>query len=420
MKALFYQCHCGISGDMNLAALIDVGVPADYLREQLNRLPMADEFELLIGRDQKQGLWGTRVAVELIAGAGEASAHRHYSAIRALINATVYTPSVKAIAQQIFRGLAEAEAKIHDMALDDVHFHELGAVDSIVDIVGAAIGLDYLRTEHGVEAVLCGPVELGDGQVRCAHGLLPVPAPATAELLRDAPCQLGGVDGEATTPTGAAILQATVNEYLPTGIFTPLRIGYGVGHKDFSRPNLLRLMLGSYQAVDGAAATAPLPAADHYEIVTNIDDMSAEAFQPLLERLLAEGASDAFLTPVVMKKGRLAQMVTVLCTAPQVDLLANVLTTESSTIGVRIRPVWKRMLSRTEISVATAFGMVSVKIVTLPDGSKRWKLEHDDVQALAGTLKRPYPELRRDLEQAVAAVIQDDLKAAAGVLRSPS
>ncbi|MEM7017502.1 MAG: nickel pincer cofactor biosynthesis protein LarC [Pseudomonadota bacterium] len=409
MKALFYHCNCGISGDMNLAALIDIGVPEAFLSAELSKLSMDQEFRLVVTRAEKMGIWGTRVEVVL----GHSHDHHHHSHehehehhhhhaphrtyrdICQIIDDSPYNESIKATTHAVFKSIGEAEAKIHGKSLEDIHFHEVGATDSIVDIFGAAIALDYLN----VSTVLCAPVELGGGHVKCAHGVFPVPAPATAEILSGVPCRFGTVDGEATTPTGAAILKSTVNKFEPKHGFAPEKIGYGIGHRDFGIPNVLRVMLGDYQAT--AQQDLQLPQAPHYEIVTNIDDMSPEAFEPLLDCLFDAGASDVFLTPIIMKKSRLAQMVTVLCKADDRERLTDVLLENSSTIGVRIHPVYKQILPRSLKTITTSYGEVNVKIVNLPNGENRWKVEHDHVVRIAREQGLAYREVRAAIEQEV-------------------
>ncbi|MEJ2133295.1 MAG: LarC family nickel insertion protein, partial [Gammaproteobacteria bacterium] len=274
-RTLYYECFSGVSGDMNIGALVDVGVPGDFVRQELSRLELANEFSLSLAPDEKMGIGGTRASVVL--NESHERATRHLADIEKLIARAGYAPAVEAKACEIFRAIGVAEAKIHGVDVDAVHFHEVGATDSIVDIVAAAICLDYLD----VETVLCGTVEVGGGMVRCEHGVFPVPAPATAELLKGVPCHYGRVEEEATTPTGAAILKCTVDRFGAPGEFVANEIGYGIGYKDFDIPNVLRVSLGetpSEQAVRYESETNLL-------VECNIDDMSAEAFQPMVETL---------------------------------------------------------------------------------------------------------------------------------------
>ncbi len=394
MRALLYECASGISGDMNLAALVDLGVPEQHVLRELARLRLDDEFTVSFAKAAKQGITGTQATVT-VAGHAHAHPHRCYRDIKAMIAASPFNETVKAVTARVFAIIAEAEARIHDVEIDRVAFHEIGATDSIVDIFAAAICLDYLA----VDTVVATPVELGSGFVRCAHGILPVPAPATLEILKDVPCLTGGVAGEATTPTGAGILKATVQRFAERFAYTPERIGYGIGRRDFTIPNVLRVTLAELSE-DGR----PPYRIDrtNVEITANIDDMSPESYEPLMECLFAAGASDVFITPILMKKSRLAHMISVLAQEQKVDNLVQVLFENSTTIGVRLQSVGKRILARSYETVATRFGDVRVKIVQLPhNGARRWKVEHDDVKRLALEHGLPYLTLRREIDAAV-------------------
>jgi len=413
VKVLLYDCPSGISGDMNLGALVDLGVPREHVLSELARLRLDEEFTLTFAKAEKQGIAGTRAAVTVSARSGRADrhqgrrhaahhpdrgkvhAHRRYRDIKEIIAASPFNENVKATTGRIFAVIAEAEARIHGIEVDEVNFHEVGATDSIVDIFGAAICLDYL----GVDTVLSTAVELGSGFVRCAHGRLAVPAPATLEILKGVPCLTGGVAGEATTPTGAAILKATVRQFGQRFAITPERIGYGIGQLDFAIPNVLRVLVGEICA-DAAAPYRTDRV--NVEITVNIDDMSPESYEPLIERLFSAGASDVFVTPIMMKKSRPAHMISVLAQEQKVDSLVQVLFEESTAIGVRLHPVSKRMLSRSLVTVPTSFGEVRVKLVQLQrGGAVRWKVEHDDVKRLALKHGLPYPTLHREIDAEV-------------------
>ena len=390
-RALFYECFAGIAGDMHLGALIDIGVPTAYLKAELDKLELADEFELVVEPGKKMGITGTQATVRLREGIDRP--HRHLSTIKGILGRAGFAPKVCERAGAMFETIAVAEAKIHGTTVEAIHFHEVGATDSIVDIAGAAIGLDYLD----VDRVFCGPVELGSGMVRCEHGVMPVPAPATAEILKGAPCRYGGVDGEATTPTGAAILNCAVDQFdAPTG-FKVAKIGYGVGMKDFRVPNVLRLSLGEM--------AARIEAETNLEVQCNIDDMTPEAFQPLMDALFAKGARDVFLTPIVMKKARPGTRLSVLVDEARLDAVLDELFAGSTTIGVRLHEVAKRMLPRQERTVDTALGAVRVKVVTLPSGATRWKSEYDDVAALAARNGLDYLSAKTAVDRDVDKVL---------------
>lgn len=392
-RAIFYECFAGIAGDMHLGALVDLGVPADYLRAELARLELAGEFELVLEPGRKMGITGTRAEVRLT-DAGAPRPHRHLSTIKGILERAGYAPRIARRAVAMFEAIAVAEAKIHGTSVEAVHFHEVGATDAIVDLAGAALGLDYL----GIDAAYCAAIELGAGMVRCEHGIMPVPAPATAEILKGAPCRYGGVEGEATTPTGAAILRATVDAFEPPPAFRPEAIGYGIGHRDFRLPNVLRLTLGTVDA--------RLEAETNIEVECNIDDMVAEAFAPMTEALLAAGARDVFLTPILMKKGRPGTKVSLLVDEQRLDAALDTLFSTTTTIGARLHAVSKRMLPREERVIDTALGPVRVKIAALPGGARRWKSAHDDVARIARDAGIGYPAAKdavdRDVAQALA------------------
>jgi len=355
---------------MHLAAMVDLGVPEAWLREELAKLPVSAEFTLTLQPGAKMGIAGTRAQVST----KDTESHRHHSFIVEMIKAAGFAPGVQRRALDIFQAIAVAEGKIHDIPPEKVHFHEVGAVDSIVDIVAAALCIEHLQPD----IILSNPVEVGSGYVDCAHGRFPVPAPATQELLAGAPCTYGRVSGESTTPTGAAILAAGVDEFQPSGVFTPRKIGYGIGHKDFEVPNVLRVALGDYVATDAAQA-----ASEHFKIEANIDDMSPEGFEPLMRALFDAGAVDVYLVPIVMKKSRPAHCLVALCDSSRKDAVAAEILNRSTTIGLRVIPFDKHMLPREEISVTTQLGEVRVKRVTQPDGRQRWKSEYEDVVRLA-------------------------------------
>ena len=402
MKALYYQPSCGIAGDMHMAALVNLGVPLDYLVDMLRKLPIQDEFELSFEPISKMGISGLQADVQIT----DQHDHRHHSTIVRMITEADLPDGVTARALGIFALIAAAEGKIHDVAPDKVHFHEVGAMDSIIDIVGAAAAIEYIQPD----IVICDAVEVGGGFVNCAHGRLPVPAPATQELLMGVPCQYGSVDGEATTPTGAAIIANAVHEFVPKGVFIPQAIGYGVGRKDFAIPNVLRIALGDYQPV-----TAALPSdlsqrftdleAGHYQVEANIDDMSAEAFGPLMDALFKAGAVEAFTQPVMMKKQRPAQCVTALCSDACLTAVTDTLLNTSTSIGLRIMPFAKRVLHRQQRTITTHLGSVSVKITTQPDGRERFKVEHDDILRLAAEHQRDYLSVQQDLNDEVARTL---------------
>jgi len=346
MKLLYLDCFAGISGDMLLGALLDLGVSEDALRMELAKLKLPG-YTISTRRVVKRHISATKFEC----ACGQEQDHRSYSQIAEMIERSTLAESVKRRALSVFRRLGEAEAKIHGVPLEKIHFHEIGAVDSIVDIVGACIALEML----GVDGVQASPVPLGSGFVETAHGKFPVPAPATLELLRGVPTQTSDEPVELVTPTGAALLAEFCTRYVPIPAMTIEKIGYGAGTRNLERrPNVLRAVLGTTAtATESETVTV---------IETNIDDMNPQWFGDVMERLLAAGALDVFLTPVQMKKNRPGTLLTVLCATSDSDRLADLVLTHTTSFGVRIHEARRRMLAREIVRVPTRFGEIEVKV----------------------------------------------------------
>ncbi len=313
MRVAHFDCFSGISGDMTLGALLDAGVDADAVRQGLESLGLP--IRLQVEKVRKGGFAATQVTID----APEEHSHRHLPDVEDILGRGSLTPRQRDLALRIFRRLAEAEAAVHGMPLESVHFHEVGALDSIADIAGAAIGLDLL----GVERFTSRSVPTGSGTVKCAHGLMPVPAPGTAELLKGVPLAPSSVQAELTTPTGAAILTTVVQEWTDQPVMTVERVGHGAGRRDLAeQPNLLRLFVGT--------AAAPRPAADVesdevWMLETNLDDLPAEIVGYCYDLLLAAGALDVFSTPIFMKKNRPGVLLSVLAPREAVPALEEIL-----------------------------------------------------------------------------------------------
>lgn len=399
-KILIYDCFSGISGDMNLGGLIDLGVPKDYLFRELSKLGLDEEFSLDVEEAKKCGIQGTKITVRL-AGDERAGVARTLKDIENLILAASLEAEVKRSSCQVFKLLANAESRVHAVPVEKIHFHEVGAVDAIIDIVGAALCIDYLN----VDRVICTNVEVGSGFVECAHGTFPIPAPATAEILRDVRCSYGRVKGEATTPTGAAILKAFVDVFSAQTEFTVTDIGYGIGHRDFEIPNVLRVMLGN----DGSSGSEnTYETEDNIELDCNIDDMAAEAYEPLIDELFELGALDVYITPIIMKKSRPATKISVLFRS---DIMGEVLDTvfsSTTSAGVRLRSVKKKMLLKKEVKLATSFGELSVKVRCLPNGTRRWKSEYEDVARLARESKMSFLEMKEKVDAEITLLLKGD------------
>ena len=349
MKTLYYDCFAGISGDMNLGALIDLGVDADYLKTELEKLNI-EGFHLEIKQDQRRGISGTKA--DVIIENPDNEKHRHLRHVEEIINNSSLSDQVKQNSLKIFNLIAEAEAKVHNIAKERVHFHEVGALDSIADIVGAAICLDYLK----VDKIMSSSIQLGGGTVKCAHGIMPVPAPATALIVQNVPVKSGLVNHEATTPTGAAILVAMVDEFTDNIGFPITKTAYGIGNRDSEVPNVLRVFLS-----ETTATVKDVQVEKAMVLECNIDDMNPEHYDFILEQLFRAGASDAWLVPTVMKKSRPAAMLSVLCREILAETLKEIIFTHSTSIGIREYQVSKNMLRREESVVETPYGAVRVK-----------------------------------------------------------
>ncbi len=371
MKILYYDCFAGISGDMNLGALIDLGVDAAYLKSELKKLNI-EGFHLDVKIDQRKGISGTKA--DVVIENQENEKHRHLRHVEEIVNGSSLPEQVKSNALKIFDLIAVAEAKIHNISKEKVHFHEVGALDSIADIVGAAICLDYLK----VDKVMSAPIQLGGGTVKCAHGIMPVPAPATAEIVKNIPIKTGLVNHEATTPTGAAILVATVDEFSDKLDFPIVKTGYGIGNRDSEVPNVLRVYL-----CEDTQPTKDVNSEEALVLESNIDDMNPEHYDFLLEKLFLEGASDAWLKPVLMKKSRPAVTLSVLCKEEIAAKLKEMIFKHSTSLGIRQYKVRKDMLRREEYDVKTKYGRVRIKQSYFNGNLVRTKPEYEDCKKLA-------------------------------------
>lgn len=345
----YFDCFSGASGDMILSALVDAGVSVETLRAELARLSLlAGEWSLEAETTRRGSVRATRVRVHTRGP----SPQRHLSDIVRLIEASELSPGVKERSLAIFRRLATAEAQVHGIPVEQVHFHEVGAVDAIVDIVGAAVGLESL----GVERVYASPLPLGGGATESQHGTLPLPAPATLELLAQAgaPTRPWGDGVELVTPTGAAILTTFATFQQPPMALR--RVGYGAGGRDLRWPNVLRLWLGE---------SLPTSQTDYVQLETNIDDMNPEVFGYVMERLFALGALDVYFTPIFMKKNRPATMLSVIARAEDEDVLASLILRETTTLGLRVQSMRRHEAGREARTVQTEYGEIAVKVKLL-------------------------------------------------------
>jgi uncharacterized protein (TIGR00299 family) protein len=408
VKTLYLDIFSGISGDMFLGALMDMGVDARRLERELKKLKL-ERYHLHVGRGQKSGIVGTKFEVHLVHDhGGQHNAHhashtpqhahkdcRTFADIRKLITKSKLSPWVKARSVAVFRRLAEAEGKVHGVPSDKVHFHEIGAVDSIVDIVGACLALEML----GKPRVLAAPAVEGTGWMRCAHGRFPIPAPATLAILGARGIGLTQCDEphELVTPTGAALLAEFAESFGPMTGLVAERVGFGLGTRDNkTRPNVLRAVLGKSGKGRGASDETPPPSAgtlhsSHLDwetdrlavLETNLDDISAEVLGQFVETALAAGALDVFHTPIQMKKNRPGVLLTVLCAEADADKFAELVLRETTAFGVRRTVADRRKLKRVVVEVKTAYGLVTVKLGKLNGQTLQAKPEFESCRQVA-------------------------------------
>lgn len=385
MAIAYFDCYSGVAGDMILGALIDVGLPIGHLRRQL-ALVRIGSFEIVKDRSKKS-IAGTNIHVRVKRQHGE----RHYPEIDRMIAGSRLPRGVKELARTVFERLGRAEARVHGIALSRVHFHEVGAVDSVVDIVGAAIGLDYF----GFESIHSSPLPITRGRVKTAHGWLPIPAPATMELLKGIPVERGPVRDELVTPTGAAILTSVCESFGENPLHRIDKVGYGFGDKVFPDiPNALRLMVGEgYRVV---------------VIQADIDDMNPQVYDHVIDCLFDCGAADVELAPVQMKKNRPAVRLSVLCPWERKDDVMDLILRETTTFGVRYFPVERKILERKLVIRNTRFGNISFKI-GLDDRGRAIKAvpEYDDVKKLAKKLRRPLLDIYADAAVAARKIVKE-------------
>lgn len=377
MKLAYFDCFSGISGDMVLGALVDAGVDLRELESELRKLNL-EGWNISAEKVQRKAIRATKVNVET----QESHHHRHLSPILKMIDQAALAPRAAERARQIFRRLGEAEAKVHNISIEKVHFHEVGAVDSIIDIVGSAIGFELL----GIDTFACSIMDVGSGRVQTEHGLLPVPAPATVELLRDAPTFSSGIEKELVTPTGAAIATTLSTQYAAMPAMTLKAIGYGAGSADLpQQPNVLRLMTGE---MIGERLGESADAGEHWDapiavIEANLDDMSPQIYGYFAEQALAAGALDIFSTAVQMKKNRPGQLVTLLCEPSNLKPLIDLIFRETTTIGTRTHEVRRQTLARESVPVETPLGTIRMKISRLNGTLLNAAPEYEDCRRIA-------------------------------------
>ena len=382
-KILYYDASSGISGDMNLAALVGLGVDFGYLCSELEKLNLSGEFRLEQKNVVKNGIAATKIDVVLLKSQPHA---RSYADIKQILASSNLSEICKKKATAIFHVIAQAEAKVHAVSIDEVHFHEVGALDSIVDVVGAAICFEYLSENFGISRVVSSKIELGGGVVKCDHGYLNVPAPAVCEILKDVPVSLGRANFEMTTPTGAAILKACADEFVDEINFKIEKVAYGAGEKN--APNFANALRAMICEVDESQNLV------QKMISTNIDDMDAESFAFACEILRENGALDVFSHSIYMKKGRIGFELNVLCKSEDVKKLKELIFTHTTAIGVREIDVVKTELKRKFVSVRTKFGDIRLKI---SGEDEKAKPEFDECKSAALAHKTSIFQVKKEI-----------------------
>lgn len=381
MRTLYFDCFAGVSGDMTLGALVGAGADARALVEQLALLDVSG-YEVVFDKVDRSGIGATRAHVRT----GEERHHRHLSDIHKIIYDSRLPDGVKERAAAIFKRLADAEARVHDIPVERIHFHEVGALDAIVDVVGACIGFELL----GIERFVSSPLHVGSGMVEMAHGRFPIPPPAVAELLRDAPVYATDIVGELVTPTGAAIVSAVCESYGPLPPMRVERTGYGAGGREYRNfPNVLRVLVGESDtaAESQRAGESALKGTAGVErllmVETNVDDARPQVLGYVLEQAFARGALDCYFTPVQMKKNRPGVLVSILCRPQDGDAMFELLFTETTTLGARSYEVERRALERETVSVETEFGALEIKAARLNNRITKGLPEYEQCRAAA-------------------------------------
>jgi len=383
MKIAIIDCFAGISGDMTLGALIDSGVPVDYLTTEIKKLGLSD-FEINTQKTQRHHISATKVNIVFD---DKNQPERKYLSIKKIIEDSGLLENIKKKAQNAFEILGKSEAKIHDKKLNEIHFHEIGAVDSIVDLIGSIIGIDYL----GIEKVYGMPVPLGTGFTKTEHGMMPVPSPAAIEILSNYPTIHKSSDFEMTTPTGATLLKLLVSEITPDNLnYKPLKISYGAGSKQTEKwPNLLRIIIAEEETINISEQLLMIEA--------NIDDMNPEIYPYVIECILNAGAKDVFLTNIIMKKGRPGIIISILTDFSFEKEIEEILFKNTTTIGIRKYPVRRTVLPRSSETIKTKYGDLVIKVVEL-DGKKIYRPEYEQCKKLADEKNINILEIYRIIE----------------------
>jgi len=383
MKIAYFDCFSGISGDMTVGALLDAGLKIETLEKELNKLGLSG-YQLEVNKVVKKGISATQFKVKI----KEEGVERRFKDILDILEKSKLDEEIKKETEKIFFNIAQAESKIHRKDIDKIHFHEIGGLDSIIDITSAVIGIKTL----GIEEIHSSALPVGKGFVKCAHGVIPVPAPATLELLKNIPIYSGGIESEMITPTGAGIIGTLAKSFGERPLMKIERIGYGAGEKEFTIPNLLRVSIGEKilkveNLKDGYVSDEAIL------IETNIDDMNPEFYDYIMDQLFSQGALDVFLTPIQMKKNRPAHMLSIIVYEQNLKEILEVLFSESTTLGIRIREIKRLRLAQQNFIAETKYGKIKVKVGMFKGEIKNIAPEYEDCKKIAKQHKVPLKEV---------------------------
>ena len=391
MKIAYFDCFSGISGDMTVGALLDAGLKIETLEKELKKLGLSG-YQLEVKKVVKKGISATQFKVKI----KEEGVERRFKDILTILEKSKLDEEIKKGTKKIFFNIAQAESKIHQKDMDKIHFHEIGGLDSIIDITSAVIGIKTL----GIEEIHSSALPVGKGFVKCAHGVIPVPAPATLELLKNIPTYSGGIESEMITPTGAAIISTLAKSFGERPLMKIERIGYGAGEKEFTIPNLLRVSIGE-KILEDENLKDGYVSDEAVLIETNIDDMNPEFYDYIMDQLFSQGALDVFLTPIQMKKNRPAHMLSIIVYEQNLKEILEVLFSESTTLGVRIREVKRLRLDQQNFMAETKYGKIKVKVGMFKGEIKNVAPEYEDCKKMAKQHQVPLKEVYEEAKWSV-------------------
>jgi uncharacterized protein (TIGR00299 family) protein len=391
MKIAYFDCFSGISGDMTVGALLDAGLKIETLEKELKKLGLSG-YQLEVKKVVKKGISATQFKVKI----KEEGVERRFKDILTILEKSKLDEEIKKETKKIFFNIAQAESKIHQKDMDKIHFHEIGGLDSIIDITSAVIGIKTL----GIEEIHSSALPVGKGFVKCAHGVIPVPAPATLELLKNIPTYSGGIESEMITPTGAAIISTLAKSFGKRPLMKIESIGYGAGEKEFTIPNLLRVSIGEKILKDEKLKDGYV-SDEAVLIETNIDDMNPEFYDYIMDKLFSQGALDVFLVPIQMKKNRPAHMLSIIVYEQNLKEILEVLFSESTTLGVRIREVKRLRLDQQNFMAETKYGKIKVKVGMFKGEIKNIAPEYEDCKKMAKQHQVPLKEVYEEAKKVI-------------------